>query len=96
MKFPTLLSYLTRSDQRGRVVAESSEEHMADEYWYLKCTVCSHFHRGDRVNRGGPTLNVPMFDAEIACPNLGGKADYNLRDWRPMTEAQWQELERSL
>lgn len=64
------------------------------EYWYLKCKLCSHFHRGDVVDRSGPSLNVP-FDAVIECPNSPGQtAEYHLGDWRPMTESQLLELQR--
>lgn len=64
------------------------------EYWVLKCKLCSHFHRGDKVNRDEPTL-IPPFDAEIECPYRPGQtAHYQTKDWRPMTEAQWSGLER--
>jgi hypothetical protein len=64
------------------------------EYWFLKCKVCPHFHRGDKVSRDGAILNLP-FDREIECPSTPGQtAQYQTSDWRPMTEAQWQELER--
>ncbi len=64
------------------------------EYWFLKCKICSHFHRGDAVNRSAPILNVP-FDGTIECPNSPGQtASYQTRDWYPMTESQWQGLEQ--
>ena len=63
------------------------------EYWVFKSTLCSHLHKGDRVNRGGPLLNVP-FDGERECQNQPGKsAQCQTRDWRTITDTQWQEIE---
>jgi len=65
-----------------------------DKYWYLRCKVCSHFHRGERVPAG--TYIVPS-DAEFSCPgNPGKSAAYQQRDWVQMTTAQWQEEERKM
>lgn len=65
-----------------------------DKDWYLRCKVCSHFHRGEKVPIG--TYTAP-FDAEICCPNdPAKKASYRQRDWVQMTIAQWQEEERKM
>ncbi len=72
------------------------------EYWFFKCKVCSHFHKADTVNREGPFasplmgLNVP-FDGAHECQNQPGQmAQYQTKDWRTMTEAQWRELEEKV
>ncbi len=72
------------------------------EYWVFRCKVCSHFHKGDRVNRHGPFelplagLNVP-FDGAHECHNQPGQsALYQTKDWRTMTEAQWRKFEERI
>jgi hypothetical protein len=63
------------------------------EYWFVKCKICSQFHRGSAVDRIGTILNVP-FDSVDSCPSVLGKSvAYHTRDWFPMTLAQWRQLE---
>jgi hypothetical protein len=65
-------------------------------YWYLKCKVCPHFHKGPKVEVVPFGSYVP-YDDVYPCPNDPAQsAAYLPEDWRQMTEAQWREEERKL